>query len=76
MHTSILVDLLVRLPGREGLLDVMGACPAKDDDIEEGIGTKTVCTVDRDRGSLAGSVETRDDLVVAVLQDDDECICH
>lgn len=66
----------MRLARCEVVPNVVSACTAKDDDIEEGIGTKTVCTVDRDRGSLAGSVETRDDLVVAVLQDDDECICH
>ena len=49
----------MRLARCEVVPNVVSACTAKDDDIEEGIGTKTVCTVDRDRGSLASGAKGR-----------------
>lgn len=55
------------LAGSECVTDVVGDSTTEDDDIEEGVGTETVSTVDGDRRSLSSGVETRNDLVVAVL---------
>ena len=67
LETGILRDLLVRLAGLKGLLDVVGASTAKDDDVQERVGTKTVSTVDRDTCCLARSIQPRNNLVLAVL---------
>jgi hypothetical protein len=50
----------------------VGNGAAKDDEIEEGISTKTVCTVDRNTSSFSASEETWNDLVIAgfVYSDD------
>ena len=67
LEASILGDLLVGLSRLEGLLDVVGASTAKDDDVQERVGTKTVSTVDRDTCCLARSIQPRNNLVLAVL---------
>ena len=67
LKTSFIRDLLMGLARSQGLLDVVGASATEDDNIEERVGTETVCTVYRDTSSLTGSIQTRDDLVFAVL---------
>ena len=54
LEASILGDLLVGLSRLEGLLDVVGASTAKDDDVQERVGTKTVSTVDTTRNLTSG----------------------
>ena len=55
------------LSRRQSLLNVMGASTTEDDDIEERVGAETVRAVDGHTGGLTGSIQTRDDLVLAVL---------
>lgn len=58
----------MRLSGREVLGDVVGTGSTEDDDVEKGVGSKSVGTVDGNAGGLSGGVETGDDLVLTVLQ--------
>ena len=58
----------MRLARGERLLDVMCARTAEDDDVEKRVGTETVRAVYRHTGGLTGSIKTRDNLVLAVLQ--------
>lgn len=67
METGFFWDLLVRLAGSEGLLDVVSAGTAEYDDIEQRVGAETVGSVNRHTGGFTGSVETRNDLVLALL---------
>ncbi|SGY16829.1 BQ5605_C012g07003 [Microbotryum silenes-dioicae] len=67
VETGVGRDLLVRLPGLERLRDVVGDSATEDDNVEERVGTETVRAVDGNTGGLAGGVETRHDLVLAVL---------
>ena len=62
----------MRLARGEGLLDVVRASTAKDDDVKQGVRAKTVGTVNGDTGSLTGGVETGDNLVLAVLVNRDD----
>mmetsp|Transcript_11997 Transcript_11997/g.21516 ORF Transcript_11997/g.21516 Transcript_11997/m.21516 type:complete len:570 (-) Transcript_11997:118-1827(-) len=54
---------LVGSVGLEDLTDTVGASTTEDDDIEEGVGTKTVGTMDRGASSLTSSHETANNLV-------------
>ena len=49
------------------LLNVLRTSTAKDDNIEQGVRTKAIGTMHRNGCSLASGVETRHDLIVAVL---------
>jgi hypothetical protein len=66
--TGIGGQILVGRARSERLLDVVGACTTKDDNVEERVGSQTVRAVHRHAGGFTGSVETGDDLVVSVLQ--------
>lgn len=68
VHTGILRDLLVGHAGLEVRGNVVGAGATKDDDVEEGVGSETVGTVDGNAGGLTSGVESRNDDVVAVLR--------
>lgn len=60
------------LTGAEVVADGVGNGAAEDDKIEEGVGTKTVGTVDGDGGGFTTGEQTWDDLVVTlgILSDD------
>ena len=49
------------------LADTVGSSTTEDDDIEEGVGTATVGTVDGGAGGLTSSEETLDDLLSVLL---------
>jgi len=72
LHARILGDLIVGLARLKVLANVVGARTAKDDEIEKGVGSKTVGTMNRDTGSFTSRVQALDDLVLAlaVLGDD------
>jgi len=72
LGTSVGGDLLLLLSGSEVVTDSVRNSTTEDDQIEEGVGTKTVSTVDGDTGGLTASEETGDNLVVAlsILSDD------
>lgn len=67
VETNILRQLRVRLARGERLLDVGCASTAEDDDVQERVRAETVGAVDGHASSLTGSIQTRDDLVIAVL---------
>lgn len=48
---------------------MIGASTAKYDDIQEGVCTETVGTVDGHGGSLTSGIQTRNNLILAVLQE-------
>ena len=62
-------DLSVRLARREVVADGVAHGTAEDDQVEEGVGTQAVGTVDRDTSSLTAGEETWHDLVLAALVD-------
>ena len=68
LETSLIRDLLVWLAGGQSLLDVVSASTTEDDDVEKGVGTETVSTVDRHASSLSSSIQARNNLVLAVLK--------
>lgn len=72
LGTSIGGDLLELLSGGEVVTDGVRNSATEDDQVEEGVGTKTVSTVDGDTGSLTTGEKTGDDLVVtlSILSDD------
>jgi len=72
LGTSISGNLLELLSGGEVVTDGVRNSATEDDQVEEGVGTKTVSTVDGDTGGLTTGEETRDDLVVtlSILSDD------
>lgn len=72
LGTSIGGDLLELLSGGEVVTDGVRNSATEDDQVEEGVGTKTVSTVDGDTGGLTAGEETGDDLVVtlSILSDD------
>lgn len=72
LQTGLSRDLLVGLSRGHGITDVVSDGTTEDDDIEEGVGTETVSTVHGNRSGFTSGVETRDDLVVAVLVDGDD----
>lgn len=55
--------------GARGVTDLVGDGTAKDDKIQQGVGTQTVGTVDGHTGGLTAGVQTGDNLVVAGLVD-------
>lgn len=69
LKSGLLGDLLVRLSGSQVVLDVVGTCTSKDDEIQQRVSSKAVGSMDGDTGGLAGSVETRNNLVLAILVD-------
>lgn len=58
----------MRLAGRQVVLDVEGASTTEDDDIKKRVGAQTIRTVYRDTCGFASSVETGDDLILALLK--------
>lgn len=58
---------LVGLSRLEGLGDVVGASSSEDDDIEKGVGSESVGSVNGNTGGLSSGVESRNDDVVSVL---------
>ena len=69
LGTGISSQGLVGRVGGQSITNVVSASTTEDDDIQERVGTKTVSSVDRDAGSLAGSVQAGDDRVLSVLID-------
>ena len=67
LQTSLTRDLLVWLSRRERLLDTVSASTAEYDDVKQRVGTETVRTVDRYAGGFTSRIETRDNLVLAIL---------
>lgn len=70
IHTlkpSFIRDLHVRLARSKGLLDVVGTSTAEDDNVQKRVCTKTVGTMHGYTRSLASSIQTRNDLVLAIL---------
>lgn len=67
LGTSIGGDGLGLGTGSEVVTDGVGDGTTEDDQVQEGVGTKTVGTVDGDTGSLTAGEEARHDLVVAGL---------
>jgi len=65
--TSVGRDLSVLLAWAEAVSDGVGDGTAKDDQIEEGVGSETVGTVNRDTSSLSASEKTWNDLVLSSL---------
>ena len=68
-NTSFFGNLSMRFSRCQFLFDVVGAGTTEYNDIKEGVGSKTVGSVDRNASSLARSVESRDDLVFPILVD-------
>ena len=75
------LDLLGTVVGGDGLeglaggslvTDGVGDGSSEDDEIEQGVGTETVSTVDGHASSFTASVETGDDLVVALSIDGED----
>ena len=66
LGTSVGGDLLLLLSGSEVVTNGVRNSTTEDDQVEEGVGTKTVGTVDGDTGGLTTGEETGDDLVVAL----------
>lgn len=69
--SEVLREDLVRLSRLEGLGDVVSASSSEDDDIEKGVGSESVGSVNGNTGSLSSGVESRNDDVVSVLVDGD-----
>ena len=67
LHAGLVVDCLVGFSGCKSLLDVVCASTAEDNDIKEGVSSKTVSTMYRDTCGFAGGVETRDNLIIAFI---------
>ena len=67
LKTSFVGDLHVRLARSKGFLDVVGASTAENNNVQKRVRAKTVGTVHGHRCSLAGSIQTRNDLVFAIL---------
>jgi hypothetical protein len=72
LGTGVSRDLVELLSRGEVVTDGVRNSTTEDDQIEEGVGAKTVSTVDGDAGSLTTGEETGNDLVLAlgVLGDD------
>ena len=72
LEASFLGNFLVRFARGKGIPNMMSNCATKDDNVKQGVGTKTVSTMYRNRGSFTGSVKTGNDLVVAALVGGDD----
>jgi hypothetical protein len=68
-NTSFFRYLFVGLTRCQALLDVVGAGTTENDDIEKGVCSQPVGTVDRHTSGLARSIEPRNNLVLAILVD-------
>ena len=69
LHTSFLRNRLVRLAGGQSLLDMVRTCTTEHDNVQQRIRTKTVGTVYGHTSSLTRGVQSRNDLVLAILVD-------
>src|SRR5690606_11288655 len=65
----ISADGLVLLALVTLVADSVGDSTTEDDEIEEGVGTKTVSAVDGDTSGFTGGIETRNDNIVALIVD-------
>lgn len=65
--TGVPSDDLMWFPRTEVLLNMVGACTTEDNNIQQRVGTEAIGTVDGDTGSFASSVESRNNLVFAIL---------
>lgn len=72
LSTSIGSNRLELITRVEVVTDSVRDSAAKDDKIEKRVGTKTVGTMDRDRGGFTAGEKTRNDLIIAVLVDGDD----
>lgn len=72
LGTGVGGDRVRLLAGREVVADGVGNGTAEDDEIEEGVGTQAVSTVDGHAGGLTAGEETGDNLVLAVLVDSED----
>lgn len=68
LDTGFLWNLLVGLSGRQGLLDVVGACSSENDDVQKRIGSKSVRAVNRYASGFSSSVQTRNNFILTLLQ--------
>jgi hypothetical protein len=57
----------MRFSGSQVLHDMMGTRATEDDEIQEGVCAKSVRAVNRHTCSLTGCIQTRDNLVLAIL---------
>lgn len=62
----------MRSVGGKSFFNVVCTSTAKDDNVEQGVGTESVSTVDRDTGGFAGGIKTGNDLVVALFIDGED----
>ena len=69
LNAGFLRDLFMGLPRCQVLLNVVGAGTTKNDDIEKGVCSQSVGSVDRYTRGLTRSIESRDNLVLAILVD-------
>ena len=67
LGTSITGDLLVWHAWSEVVANSVGNGTTEDDEVEEGVGTETVGSVDGNASGLTASEETWNDLVLALL---------
>ena len=66
---SLFRNLFVGFARCQILLDVVSTGTTEDNDIEEGVGSETVGAVNGYASSLTRSVESRNNLVLAILVD-------
>jgi hypothetical protein len=69
LDTSCVGNGFMGFAGSECVLDMMCTCTTENDDVQKRIRTKTVGSVDRNTGGFAGSVEARNDFIIAMLID-------
>ena len=62
-------DRFMRFAFLQSVLDVMSTGSSEDNDIEERICAKTICTVNTDTSGFAGSVQSRDDSLFSIFVD-------
>ena len=67
VQACLIRNLLVWLARSQGLLDVVSAGAAEDDDVQKRVSAETVRTVDGYASSLASSIQAGNNLVVAAL---------
>lgn len=69
LNAGFFRDLFVGLSRRKVLLDVVGAGTTENDDIEKGVCSQSVGSMDRHTSGLTRSIESRNNLVLAILVD-------
>jgi hypothetical protein len=67
LGTGVGSELLVGLAGSGDVTDTVRHSATEDDQIKQGVGTQAVSTVDGHTGGLTTGVQTRNDLLLAVL---------